>query len=111
MAELIIKNFDSTSSHPASSKRGDVIAVMDDGHIWGNKECLPDFLVIHIDGSVADLQYLTEPITDSSGQMITKRKYKFDIDANTPKSRLDQIKNSDWLVDNHDISKIIDKTK
>lgn len=49
MAELLILNRDATPEQ-RSYKRGDIVAVMDDGHQWGSAEGLPDFVRASLPG-------------------------------------------------------------
>lgn len=49
MAELLILNRDATPEQ-RSYKRGDVVVVMEDGHLWGNSEGLPDFIRASLPG-------------------------------------------------------------
>lgn len=49
MAELLIINRDATPEQ-RSYKRGDIVAVMDDGHQWGSAEGLPDFVRASLPG-------------------------------------------------------------
>jgi len=55
MAEFLIKLIDHTHSDPLKDsrecyKRGDVVVVMPDSHIWGKEEGYPKFLVVKIPG-------------------------------------------------------------
>jgi hypothetical protein len=67
MARLLVKAVDYTHPDPdedrrGSFKRGDVVAVMPDGHVWGEKEVPPLFEQVDVPGvSVSDLGYLTAP--------------------------------------------------
>lgn len=56
MAELLIKAIDATHPDPEIDKAGcykagDVVVVMEDGHEWGRKEGLPNFVVLKIPGA------------------------------------------------------------
>jgi hypothetical protein len=56
--EFLIKNFNSTNPDPDSDrsgccKRGMCVAMLPDGHTWGNLECLPKFVVIKVPGLTA----------------------------------------------------------
>jgi hypothetical protein len=53
MAEILIRaknnvHADPTKDRQGSYKRGMPVVVMDDGHIWGSKEGLPDFVVLKV---------------------------------------------------------------
>lgn len=64
MARLLVKAVDYTHTDPeidkrGAYKRGDVVVVMPDGHVWGNAEDLPKFERVDLPGaSVAEVQYL-----------------------------------------------------
>ena len=47
-AEILVKAID--SNDPQGYKRGMPVVVMDDGHVWGNGEQYPAFVVIKIPG-------------------------------------------------------------
>lgn len=53
MAELLILNRDATPER-RSYKRGDIVVVMPDGHLWGNAEGLPDFVRASLPGVAVD---------------------------------------------------------
>lgn len=60
MAELLIKAQDATHADPDADragcyKRGDVVAVMPDGHEWGAREGLPRFVRLRIPGVAKNL--------------------------------------------------------
>lgn len=46
MAEFLIRA--QASSNPAASEIGDIIIIRPDGHVWGNAECLPEYLVVKL---------------------------------------------------------------
>ncbi len=122
MAILLIKASD--GPNPLSYKKGDVVEVREDDAQFGRCECLPTFLVIKVDGMKADLAYLTNPVKEPQlvfdyrtmehsivNELASKRKYKFDIDANVSKERLAEISASEKMViDTHAVSTITDKT-
>ena len=64
MARLLVKAVDYTCSDPetdkkAAYKRGDVVVVMPDGHVWGNAEGLPKFERVDLPGvSVEEVRHL-----------------------------------------------------
>ena len=47
-AEILVKAID--SNDPQGYKRGMPVVVMDDGHVWGNGEQYPAFVVIKVPG-------------------------------------------------------------
>jgi hypothetical protein len=51
-------------SYNARSQKGDIIVVRPDGWKWGREECLPNFIVVTIEGTIADLKYLEESIAE-----------------------------------------------
>ncbi|MCP4126928.1 MAG: hypothetical protein GY753_07690 [Gammaproteobacteria bacterium] len=63
MAELLIKAVDYAHADPEKDrcgayKRGDVVVVMPDGHVWGGAEGLPKFLRVSLPGvTVAEFQH------------------------------------------------------
>lgn len=55
MAEILIKAVDATHSDPEKDavgcyKRGDMVVVAPDGHVWGKEEGLPKFVVVKVPG-------------------------------------------------------------
>jgi hypothetical protein len=75
MAELLIKARNAQHDDPdtdrrGSYKRGDVVVVMPDGHQWGAKEGLPNFVKIKIPGldHVAIAELASEQDEDDAGQ-------------------------------------------
>lgn len=54
MAECLVRIISSTHEDPVIDaqcyKRGDIVAVMPDGHAWGRRETLPIFVKIKITG-------------------------------------------------------------
>jgi hypothetical protein len=70
MAELLIKARDAT--HPDQEidragcyKRGDIVVVQPDGHVWGAKEGLPNFVKLKIPGLDPEIvRELIEPQDD-----------------------------------------------
>lgn len=95
MAELLIKAIDATHKDPVkdkagSYKRGDVVVVMPDGHVWGKEERLPKFMVVKIpDLSVKDAMKYIESETDGL-VVITRRRHKFLVD-DTPSVIKDEL--------------------
>lgn len=60
MAEFLIKavsviNIDTIKDQRGCYKRGDVVVVMPDNHIWGIEERLPKFVIVKIPGLAVDL--------------------------------------------------------
>lgn len=93
MSELLIKavepwNNDANTSKMSKdelqmfnsrSRKGDIIVVRPDGWNWGKCECLPDFIVVKVDGKEEDFKYLEQPLTDDTipekSVMLKVRKY------------------------------------
>lgn len=46
MAEFLVRA--QASTNPSASEVGDIIIVRPDGHVWGNAECLPEYLVVKV---------------------------------------------------------------
>jgi len=63
MARLLVKaqdyiNSDISKDIAGSYKRGDVVTVLPDGHVFGNKEGPPAFRVVDLPGAPEDYHYL-----------------------------------------------------
>lgn len=58
MAQILIRLKDNSHSDPTIDlkcyKKGMPVVVMDDNHVWGNKEKYPDFFVIKVPGISVD---------------------------------------------------------
>ena len=56
MAELLVlakvgyTNPDPVKDRRGCYKKGDIVHVADDGHVWGGKETLPDFVIVKVPG-------------------------------------------------------------
>jgi len=119
MAGLIIRAKESHDpGNQLQTQKGDIIEVREDDSKFYNLECLDRFLVIHVKGTKAELDYLTQPVTKNvynsetimiEEKMVMKHRYSFDIDKNINTEKLVQIKSSNWLVETFDISTITDK--
>ncbi len=64
MAQLLIRDVDNiqkgaVKDRQGSYKKGDVIVVMGDSHIWGKKEGLPNFRIESVSGLASEYEYLT----------------------------------------------------
>lgn len=109
MARLLIKAVDYTHPDPdkdrrAAYKRGDVVVVMPDGHVWGGAEGPPKFVQMDVPGPAEDYTYLLTAPVDTPADMTSKaalrvpkiarllkhvktpamrlrRRYSFDIDT------------------------------
>lgn len=89
MARLLIKATDAKHVDPVvdkagSYKRGDVVAIMPDGHTWGGAEGLPNFLQVDTPQSVEAIQHLTESAFDlpndfENRKTISRRRYSVDL--------------------------------
>ena len=88
MAEFLIKA--RSASHPdpdkdtrGSYKRGDIVVVMPDGHEWGTKETLPDFVVVKVPGLDHEkARQFIEPETEidgDTGQPVVSRRRRWNI--------------------------------
>lgn len=91
MAELLILAKTAEMKN-AKWNRGDVIAVMPDGHEWGKEERLPKFYVVRIPRAPVEdyqgyleAQMLDTKLVDANGEAIIKliapRKWKFELDT------------------------------
>jgi hypothetical protein len=92
MAEILVAAISKTNilfpeKEMALYKRGMPVVVMPDGHPWGAKEGLPDFVVIKIPGvPVSTLQTLTDVQTEDAlgvetGSMVRRRRWVLDVDT------------------------------
>ncbi len=93
MPELLIKAIDASHPNPmkdaACYKRGYVVAIMPDGHVWGREEGLPTFLrVIVYDMTIDELQQLllakpspTEVDAEGNPIDLARRRYFIDVDS------------------------------
>ena len=87
-AELLVITKD--GSHHSHAKKGDIIAVVDNGHEWGKKEGLPLFVVIKIpEMTMEEAKLYEEQLTEEVDveiegvfvkrqKVVRDRKYKFD---------------------------------
>jgi len=77
MARFLIKAEDSTNADEAVDKRGcykrgDIVVVMPDDHIWGGAEGLPTFLHIDVPSvSVEDAEYLRQSEEETAKELTT----------------------------------------
>jgi len=73
MAEILVKalepwNNDNQDAPSERSRLGDIIVVRPDGHVWGNEECLPRFIVVKITNlSYDDAKHLEESLMLDDG--------------------------------------------
>jgi hypothetical protein len=73
MAQFLIKalepwNNDSPTAPEERSRLGDIIVVRPDGHVWGNEECLPRFIVVKITNmTYDDAKHLEESLLLDDG--------------------------------------------
>lgn len=104
MAELLIKARDASHDDPETDrrgcyKRGDVVVVMPDGHEWGVKEGLPNFVVLKIPGVDPErIRPLVEPQDDDdAGNAVSdtfrRRRWKLAI-ASIPAEIRNQLQNT-----------------
>jgi len=92
---------------------GDIVMVQDDEFPWGSCECLPDFIVVSIDGTKADNLHLLDSIKENEGTeqevIIKKRKNYLNIDTDISVEDKDKMKELNWHVPKIDNSKIKQK--
>ena len=88
MAEFLIKarsavHVDPDKDARGSYKRGDIVVVMPDGHMWGTSETLPDFVVVKVPGVDHErAQQLIESeveIDPETGERIPVRRRRWNI--------------------------------
>jgi len=84
MCELLVKAQDSTAAESAGKWRaGRIVAVMPDGHEWGDKEGLPDFYLIKVPGVTVDAAkaYLAEwnhdPAFELTASQVSTDSYRY----------------------------------
>lgn len=104
MAEILIKASDNVNPDPELDKfcykRGYVVCVMPDGHPWGKKECLPDFVVLKVPNMTVEntLQYLQEKLENPqtiNQKAIGRRVKKLNVDSTLlPLAKRNTIKNT-----------------
>lgn len=105
MAEMLMKAIDYTHPDPeidrkGAYKKGMVVVVENDGHSWGNEECLPKFTIIKLPNVSKDkinkyvehqLREKTENDNEDEILIHRRRQWKFDWDSSPDgiKSKLD----------------------
>ncbi len=120
MAELLIKAIDDgvfsdVAKDRRCYKKGDIVAIMPDGHEWGRKESLPKFLVVKTLVSVEDMSRLVQSeyssLIDRKRHAVveSRRRYMFDFESILPSSQLKAVRNSSWLIVEIDRNDIVDK--
>jgi len=67
MALLIIKAGEG-SEDPTGFQKYDVVEVMEDGSDPGSAVCLPDFLIIQVDGVKADYEWMKDPVYNDDAE-------------------------------------------
>lgn len=70
---------DQLRSYNARSRKGDVVVVMPDGHVWGSEECLPDFIIVKVPSvSVETAQTYIQAVYEETGQrrMLKRRRFR-----------------------------------
>jgi len=73
IAEILIKaqepwNNANQDAPPERSRLGDIIVVRPDGHVWGNEECLPRFIVVKLPGlSEEEVKHYEQSLMVSDG--------------------------------------------
>ena len=88
MAELLIKAVDATHIDPRKDlagcyKRGDVVVVKPDGHVWGKEEGLPKFVIVKIPGvTEAQAQKYLGPEVNALAleETLTRRLWRVNVD-------------------------------
>jgi uncharacterized protein YlzI (FlbEa/FlbD family) len=66
MAELLIKAKEPWQITDSGSRKGDIILVRPDGWKWGKCECLPDFIVVTVEGKANDLKDYESSLTEQT---------------------------------------------
>ena len=99
-AEFLVKAIDAVHADSVKDKRGcykrgDVVVVMPDGHVWGKAEGLPKFVIVRVPGLAVDAarKYLESEMDAASENIITRRKFKLLLD-NVPISIKNQLKST-----------------
>ena len=93
MCEVLIKATDAIHPDPVVDQRGcykigDPVVVFDTGHTWGAEEGLPTFWIITVtDRTAAQANAFIANHTDASGNIVTRRLWKFDINELTTADR------------------------
>lgn len=95
MCELLVRIVDKVHPDPYidanhSTKRGDVIVVRDDGHVWGQAEISnPDWIIIKVLGVSANdaSVFVARELDDDAkhpSRVLQARMFRFDLDAPVP---------------------------
>lgn len=97
-AELLVMA--ESGSHWSHAKKGDVVAVREDGHKWGKKECLPLFVVVKVpDMTVEEARIYEEQLTEEveeefEGETFTRQEVIRDRKYSLPETLIDEVKTS-----------------
>ena len=90
MAEFLIKAISATHADTNKDKRvcykrGDIVTIMPDGHVWGKEEGLPKFVVVKIPGLTVDAaKKYAEPsyvLGNESFGLAERRKWRVLVDS------------------------------
>lgn len=78
MAQFLIRNIDNISGDSvrdaSSFKRGDIVMVKGDAHLWGGSERLPGFIIVKVPG--LDESLVQERLSNfGSGELLRQRRY------------------------------------
>ena len=85
MAELVVRGIDhrDAATDDIVYRRGDVIDIMPDGHVYGSGEVVAFasgvFLLIEAVGSVQAYRHMTDTEEDDDGRMINRRGQTLDF--------------------------------
>lgn len=98
MAQMLVRVVDRNSADPYKhaqlTKRGDVIAVVDDGHVWRPAELAGDqWVVVHVDAEPKDLtDFVQEESPDPKNptNLLKRRAIGFNLDAYLQSTHLHQ---------------------
>lgn len=114
MALLVVRakekdgiDFDKYPKANRLSRKYDIIDVLDDGANPGNCVCLPEYLVVQVEGqtrmdmlpfSLPEMSSILDPDTKKPA-MLQKRKFRFNFDSKMSAKDLNDIKKStEWLI-------------
>ena len=95
MCELAVRIVDKVLRDPyanaRASKRGDVVVVVEDGHVWGAEELThPEYTIVKVPGVPWEqaLGFMAPEVDDHMASvespMLQFRAFKFDLDAPRP---------------------------
>lgn len=119
MPQLLIKaqSATHTATNPAARwQKGDIVRVDVDSKKYGKEECWPKFLVVRmaVGTTMAQAKALREPklidgVLPGQHIILSRSRFKFDIDANLTAQDIKEIEESNWVVKEYVLGKVVEK--